>query len=133
DLPDDTDLLAAEYVLGALSPEQMRALEALALHDPAVARSIADWQDRLAPLSLAVPAVTPPPVLWRRLALATGIDSVVASRSGPRGRSRLWRSPGFWRATTVAAMAIAASLLFMLIRPTPISPPLMAALAPAGS
>lgn len=133
DDPDDTDLLAAEYVVGALTPEQMRALEALALHDPAIARSIADWQDRLAPLGLAVPGMAPPPVLWRRLALATGIDSVIASRASSRPRFRVWRSPGFWRATTVAAMAIAASLAFMLVRPVPISPPLVAALAPAGS
>jgi len=132
DMPDDPDLLAAEYVLGVLAPEQMRALEALALHDPAIARSITDWQDRLAPLSLAVPGVTPPPVLWRRLALATGIDSVISSRSVPRGRNRVWRSPGFWRATTVAAMAVAASLAFMLMRPQPVGQPLVAALSAAG-
>lgn len=129
---DDPDLLAAEYVLGALAPEQMRALEALALHDPAIARSIADWQDRLGPLSMAVPGVAPPPVLWRRLALATGIDSVIASRSAPPHHNRIWRSPGFWRATTVAALAIAASLFFML-RPVPNARPLIAALAPSGA
>ncbi|MBV8915129.1 MAG: anti-sigma factor [Acetobacteraceae bacterium] len=133
DLPDDPDLLAAEYVLGALTPEEKRALEALALHDPAIAQSISDWQDRLAPLGLAIPAAMPPPVLWRRLALASGIDSIIASRSAPKGRSRLWRSPGFWRATTVGAMAVAASLLFMLVRPAPTSPPLVAALAPSGA
>ncbi|HYZ61102.1 MAG TPA: anti-sigma factor, partial [Acetobacteraceae bacterium] len=129
---EDRDLLAAEYVLGVLAPQQARALEGLALHDRTVASSIAAWQDRLAPLALAVKREPPPPVLWRRLALATGIDSVIASRSAPRGRSRVWRSPGFWRATTVAALAIAASLLFMLLRPVPPGEPLVAALSPAG-
>lgn len=130
---DDSDLLAGEYVLGMLPPEQARALEALALQDQTIADSIALWQDRLAPLALAVEPRSPPPVLWRRLALATGIDSVIARRAR-RGENRAWRSPGLWRATTVLSLALAASLAFLLLtRPQPVGQPLLAALAPAGA
>ncbi len=139
DPADEPDLQAAEYVLGALPPHQARALEALALNDPAVAASIAAWERRLAPLAdLAVP--TPPPLLlWRRLALATGIDSViqppVPSRAGPSGAGRrgAWRSAGLWRATTAGAMAIAAGLAFLLFTAPVRGPePLIAALSPYG-
>ncbi len=131
---EDPDLLAAEYVIGALAPEQARALEALAMQDATIAASIADWQDRLAPLAQAVPALPPPPLLWRRLALATGIEGVLAGPAATRRGSRLWRSPGLWRATTVAAMALAASLAFLLLgRPAQQQEPLLAALSPAGS
>ncbi|GAC1337729.1 MAG: anti-sigma factor [Acetobacteraceae bacterium] len=132
DSPEDRDLLAAEYVLGVLAPEQVRALEALALQDPALATSIAEWEQRLAPLAGLVPREPPPPTLWRRLALATGIDSVIADRARPRYRA--WRSPGLWRATTVASLALAASLAFLLLsRPVPLGQPMLAALAPAGA
>ncbi len=131
---EDRDLLAAEYVIGTLAPEQARALEALAMHDPAIATSIAVWQDRLAPLAEAVPKVAPPAVLWRRLALATGIEGVAAGPPAPRRGNRLWRSPGLWRATTVVSMAVAASLAFMLLgRPAQQGEPLLAALSPYGS
>ena len=132
DQGDDRDLLAAEYVLGVLTPEQRRAIEALSAQDPAMAASISAWQDRLAPLALAVRPELPPPVLWRRLALATGIDSVLASRAGP-GRGRLWRSAGLWRATTVASLALAASLAILLVRPEPTGRSMLAALSPAGA
>ncbi len=132
DSPDDRDLLAAEYVLGVLTPEQRRAIEALSMQDTVMVASITDWQDRLAPLALSIRPEIPPPVLWRRLALATGIDSVIASRAGPR-RGRVWRSAGFWRATTVASLALAASLAIMLARPEPTGRALLAALSPSGA
>ena len=74
---DEQDLQAAEYVLGALPPHQARALEALAMSDAALADRIAAWERRLAPLADLVVPSPPPPLLWQRLALATGIDSVI--------------------------------------------------------
>lgn len=127
---DEQDMQAAEYVLGALPPNQARALEALAMNDAAVSASITAWEMRLAPLVNLVEPVAPPPVLWRRLALATGIDSVIQA---PPPRRGAWRSAGLWRATTVGAMAIAASLAFLLYtKPITGPEPLVAALSPYG-
>ena len=132
---DDPDLAAAEYVLGTLPAAQARAMEALALSDPAVAAQIEEWQVRLAPLAaLAVPR-RPPPELWRRLALATGIDDVQARRRTRRAPAQgLWGSLGFWRLGTLGAAAAAAALAFLLLRPPPpAAPDFLAALSPAGA
>ncbi len=134
--PDDRDLDAAEYVLGLLAPEQARAIEMLAAQDAVVAASIIAWQDRLSPLSDAVLPQAPPPELWQRLALATGLQRIPSRRPIPRrsAAQKLWRSPTLWRTTTAAALALAASLAFVLLSPKPPSPePLLAALSPQGS
>lgn len=139
DRDDDADLSAAEYVLGVLPPEQARAMEALALADPAVADSIAAWQVRLAPLAGIVPPVPPPPELWQRLALATGIERTGIEADSRRGRQRtageqLWGSVRLWRFASLFATAVAAGLAFIALRPAPPPQPgYLAALSPAGA
>ena len=103
-------------MLGALPPAQARAVEALALADPAVAAGVWAWEVRLGPLADTVAPVAPPWDLWRRLALATGIEGVQNRRSrgdAPGGRLRaslrLWRGMAF--TATLAAAALAAVLL----------------------
>ncbi len=123
---EDRDLLAAEYVLGVLTPEQARALEALALHDPVVADSVVAWQNRLAPLAAVVPPQAPPPLLWRRLALAAGIATEPAAMPMP-----MLARVAVWRGVAAAALAVAACLGFLLLRPA--SPELVAVLSPAGA
>lgn len=135
DGPDDPGLAAAEYVLGALPPEQARAVEALALADPAVAASLQAWEARLAPLADLVAPVQPPREVWRRLALAAGLED----DRGRRRRvytpaQRFWRSVGLWRGLTLGATAAAAALAFVLLRPVAaVQPDLLAALSPSGT
>ncbi len=127
---DEQDLKAAEYVMGLLAVPEARAVEALALHDLTMADSIAAWETRLAPMAALVDPRDPPGVLWQRLALATGIDSVI--RAPVRTRERPVRRTWPWQAATAAAMALAASFGFLLInRPVPAAP-LVAALSPYG-
>ena len=129
---EERDIQAAEYVMGLLPPVQARAMEALALSDPAVARAIAAWEDLLSPLAEIVPPVEPPPMLWRRLALAAGIENRAAARTGLPGR--IWSSLNSWRAATAGALAVAASLAFLLYnRPATPPQPLLAALTPASA
>jgi len=134
--PGDRDLDAAEYVLGLLSPEQARAIEALAMQDPVVANSIVGWQNRLSPLAATVTPEFPPPELWQRLALATGLQKVVLRRTVPRRNAleKLWRNLALWRGATFGAAALAAGLAFLVLTPKPLAPePLLAALSPQGS
>ena len=66
DLPDN-DLLAAEYVLGALEGDERREAERLLATDPAFARSVAVWQQRLTPLAAQIAPAAPPANLWGRI------------------------------------------------------------------
>jgi anti-sigma-K factor RskA len=102
----DNDLLAAEYVLGSLEGEDRRAAERLLATDATFAQSVAAWQQRLMPLAAQVPPVAPPADLWRRIE-ADIAPSTTAEVVPFRVR--------FWQGTTVAALAIAASLAAFIV------------------
>ncbi len=130
----DAELDIAEYVLGMLRQDQARAVEALVLADPAVAAGLAAWEVRLGHLATLVPPVAPPSELWRRLALATGIEAAPirgqddSSARRTRASLRLWRNLA--AAATLAAMISAA----LMMRPAPSAGPgLLAALSPTGT
>jgi anti-sigma-K factor RskA len=107
DLPD-RDLLAAEYVLGSLEGEERDEAVRLLASDPAFARSVAVWQQRLTPLAAQVTAVRPPVELWDRI----DADTAPATATVLPFRRQL----RFWQATSAGALAIAASLAaFMLL------------------
>lgn len=136
--PDETELLAAEYVLGLLdAPEEARAA-ARVLTDTAFAAQVEDWRLRFAELDITAPAGAPDPALFARIAAT--LDSAAAAPepdaaretaapSPARGRqarpseahpledrsgwaTRLWESLGFWRMTGFAGAA--ASLLLVV-------------------
>ena len=128
---DEQDLKAAEYVLGLLGAPEARAVEALALHDPAMGASIEAWQTRLAPLAELVEPQSPPPVLWQRLALATGLESVIRTRMAPR--TQVGRA-GPWQMATAASLIVAAVLGGLLLgRPATPAQSLVAALSPSNA
>ena len=137
-VPDDLDLQAADYVLGAMTLEEGLAFEALARGNAEVRNSIQAWQDRLAPLAELVPVVSPPPELWQRLALAAGLGAPagppIRRPSRKRGMlSETWNSIGFWRNAAFGAVAVAAGLaMFALAPPQYSTEPMLAALSPAG-
>lgn len=126
--PEDRDLLAAEYVLGTLDEATARDVAARAQAEPELSAAIAAWQERLEPLTMLATPETPPPALWRRIAVSTGI----AGAAAPGVLARAWRSVALWRFAAAAAAAAAAGLAaFMLVR-APAERPL-AALVPQGS
>ena len=61
------DRLAAEHVLGTLrGPAGRRFLALLPAH-PALRQAVAEWQERLAPLTQSVLPVTPPDRVWAKI------------------------------------------------------------------
>ena len=130
---DDPELDMAEYVLGTLRPDQARAVEALALADPAVAAGLGAWEVRLGPFATLVPPVAPPWELWRRLALATGIEGAQIRFRGDGSIGRVQASLRLWRRLAVVAALASVVLAALLLRlPPAAAPGLLAALSPTG-
>jgi anti-sigma-K factor RskA len=108
---DLQERLAAEYALGTLRGRARERFRCWLRADASVARAVAEWEARLAPLIDAVAAVPPPARLWRRIEQRIG----AAARSG----GGLWDRIGFWRNLGLAASGMAATLLVALIVVSP--------------
>jgi anti-sigma-K factor RskA len=119
---DDLEVLAGEYVLGTLAPDEHRAVERRLLDNPDLARRVAVWEDRLAPLSEDLPPVTPRPEVWQQLRFA------VTGR-GREPRARWWDRVGLWRGWAAAATAAAAALAALVLLRPPAEPQLVAVLS----
>src|SRR5262245_28022500 len=102
----DDDLLAAEYALGVLAGAERTSAEQRVAREPAFARLVADWEQRLAPWAGEIPEVAPPPQLWDR------ISGALPAQTQNGG---LWQSIAFWRGLSFAAGALAAACLATLI------------------
>ncbi len=70
--------LAGEYVLGTLSRERRREVDAMLPNDATLRAAVAYWEERLLPLSALVEPVAPPPALWTRIERSLGPASVSA-------------------------------------------------------
>lgn len=117
--PDDRDVLAGEYVLGTLDPAVAAEIEASLARDADLARRVAAWEARLAPLAGTLQPVRPRHDGWTALERA-----LAPRRRSARDRARtMWRSAPVWRG--VAALATAAAILVAVVplRERPADPP----------
>lgn len=119
-VPAEDEATAAELALGLIEGEERAAALRRVLAEPAFAAAVERWRVRLAQLFDLWPDAVPPPEL---------IDRIDASLDGaPRPATR--RMP--WPLIATIATAVAACLLvFVVARPDPVSPPPIAAEAPA--
>jgi len=103
--------LAAEYALGTLRGRARRRFERWQREDAALSRTVAEWQERLAPLAAGVKPVAPPARLWR----------AIEERVRPESGGSLWDSLTFWRGIGLAAGGAAAVLIaaVALVSPAP--------------
>lgn len=150
DLPENR---AGLYVLGVLDRADMEAIRAEAAANPALAADIAFWERRLAPLARLLPDLPPPETLWPRIeARLAGAPAALPESGAPPGApepaapsAQIYPLPPprrpsprataperLWRATALAAMALAAGLAaFIVLRPSPTpAPPRLAVVQP---
>jgi anti-sigma-K factor RskA len=120
------DALASAYVLGTLPARARARLARVARTDTVVAQTIRAWEQRLLPLGEAAPPITPPPQVWRLIALRLGLDAV-----RPSERGRWWSRVGFWRGFAVASFVAALGLAIAVLTPpsTQVSQPIVVVLA----
>ena len=102
------DRLAAEYALGTSPALVRRRLAAIARADRVVAEALRQWEERLATLAAEVPAVTPAPRVWARVAARLGIDMRPAPAPPPL--PPWWGRVGLWRALTISGLTVAVAL-----------------------
>ncbi len=101
-------VLAGEYVLGVLSDEERRQVEARAGEDPDLAARIDYWIGRLAPLSTGIEAVRPRPVLKRRL-----LHTLFGGRQRPRPKAAA--ALAWWRAAALGFAILALASITTLV------------------
>lgn len=112
-VPDEEQLLYAEYALGVLEASERTRVEQAMQRDPRVAASVATWEIRLAPLNDDVTPVDPPPHIWYQL------RDRLAAQTGPSSRRLRDRVP-FWRSLALGGwltggVAVAALVTVMLL------------------
>jgi anti-sigma-K factor RskA len=101
---------AGEFVLGTLPPDERRMFLRRLAREPDAVEAVQTWQERFAPLALAIPPVQPPVELERRVMEAIGIAPVVPAASNDNQAAR-------WRLATAAASLVALVAAGLALRP----------------
>ncbi|MFK3889240.1 anti-sigma factor domain-containing protein [Sphingomonas sp. NPDC079357] len=119
--PDDRTL-AAEFVIGLLSADEVAQAEARRAQDADFAAEVAWWESRFAPLFDHYRDTVPPAYLLERIEAMLALPHVA-------GRSKRVH----WRSLAIGATggAIAASLAAWLLTPVAVVPPPPSATTPA--
>jgi anti-sigma-K factor RskA len=129
DRSERLDRLAAEFALGTLPSRPRARLAQAARTEPVVAAAIGEWEQRLAALAAAIPAVTPPPRVWTIIASRLGLS---AGSTGTASDG-WWNRVGIWRALTAFAFVAMLGLGIALLsqRAAVTEPSIVAVLAGA--
>jgi len=84
-MPDLSDDLAGEYVLGVLDADERTAVERRMRDEPEFRRSVDCWSRRLVPLSDRVAPLTPPASAWAAIQQRIGGAMSATSRRQSEG------------------------------------------------
>ena len=109
-MTDEDDILAAEYALGLLPPDEATAAEARMRTDGPLSLRVAWWRDQLGSLAEDV-SVEPASHVWPAIAARLGVNDNVRDAARP------------WKWATGALGAVAAALLVMLANQPQTLPP----------
>jgi anti-sigma-K factor RskA len=101
--PELQERLAAEYALGTLRGAARARFRRWIRQDAALARLVAEWVARLAPMAEAVAPVQPPQRVWQEIQARIGRGPAPA------------KAGGWWKAFALLASGAAAALVFMTV------------------
>ncbi|MBV5286439.1 MAG: anti-sigma factor [Methyloversatilis discipulorum] len=109
--PED---IAGLYVLGLLDAARRNEVERDMENDAALQARVADWEERLLPLTRMVEPEPLPPRLWSRIERSLWPAQRASAASAPSSLvSRLWDSLALWR--SLAATGFAAAMLLAVV------------------
>ncbi len=110
--------LAAEYVLGTLKGGARRRFDSWLIQDADLRNTVAQWQQRLAPMAEFAGNVAPSKHVW------AGIERRLALRPAP-ARWKFWHNDNlpFWRSLGMVSTALAAMLMVVVLTNRPVEGP----------
>jgi anti-sigma-K factor RskA len=88
--PETIDRLAAEYVMGHMTPPVKRRFESVMAKRTDVAMAVDTWADLTLPMLMRLPEQTPSPALWSAIEQRT---QVLAATAPPVSWWRRWLAP----------------------------------------
>lgn len=101
---------AAELALRLIDGDELREARARVIADPAFAAALDDWNARLAPLFDDIPAAEPDASIWERIAASLSRQRDLSNQPVAGDAPDLAHRVRFWRRTSAAMTALAASL-----------------------
>ena len=115
DKPEEWDrsrdeIVSGEYVLGVLSAEDRRRVEARIAVDRRFAQQVRRWQTNLSGFNEDYEDARPPVALYNRI--ERRIFGEMETRPGGI-LAGLWSSVGLWRGLTVASLVLAGGMVWM--------------------
>ncbi len=119
---DLADRLAAEYVLGTLRGPARRRFETLQAAHPLLRDAVAQWQQRLSPLSVTVEDVTPSAQVWR------SIEARLFGERAVTPTPTLWQRLALWRGLAGVATAATVAMFMVSSRVPPPQAPIIVVL-----
>lgn len=125
--PGDTDLLAAEYVLGTLPAAERAEVAARRHHETSLDAAILAWERRFVPLDDVGAPVSPAPDMFARITRRIDAQALLPPSTTPAAPSaeiiQLTQRVRRWKAMAIGASALAASLVLAIgLRETVLAP-----------
>lgn len=108
--PRRDEVIAGEYVLGALSPEERRKVEARLCSDGAFAAIVHRWAENLSAFNQELETVPPPAYVYS--AAERGLFEAPAQDKAPADQRRdgVWNSLALWRSLALFSLAAGVAL-----------------------
>ncbi|WP_158598039.1 anti-sigma factor [Noviherbaspirillum saxi] len=110
---NEMQILAGEYALGVMPPEEKSVFESELRRNPSLAAAVADWNDRLLVLSPPSKPVEPSTGLWQR------IERDLPRKTSSHRGDGIWSSLSFWRISSMGGMIASAVLALSLLTMQP--------------
>ncbi len=114
--PEVYEALAAEYVLGTLTGRARRRFERLIDERPYIRYAVEMWEGKLNPMVELLPETEPPAHVWKSIKNRISETNPQIEKHSAQAASGWWsifRSPGFWQATT-AVLAVTLGMRALL-------------------
>ena len=123
--PERIDALAAQYAAGTLRGGARRRYIALLASHPALRAAQARWEERLMPLTDALPPQAPSPRVWQRIEAQLWPSAVEAAPPW-------WQRLSLWRGLAGVASMATLALAFLLAQPERAQAPVLVVLQGTG-